>query len=229
MKRFSSVSSLGLLMLAGCAAAPPAELATQDKTAPPRAATVQRMDTLQGVDFANTDLAQLAAGIDMPRSLVPLPNSARLNVTVKAADGTESVYPVRLVPSSLQEDWDALRHDAGNDRTVVAYRIPPGELGRLEAFRAAMLERAGNARRSPELKLSIGASACRTGDLPEGALPMTSYVRTVETGTFVVLLEGLDLRRFADSSTLAQGIPACTDEFAQSTGPNRERSIVQAY
>ena len=191
MKRLSVLGGLGLLVLTGCASAPPAH-----------------QTTLQGVDFANTDLTQFAAGVGMPRSLVPLPDSARLNVTVTARDGTESVYPVRLAPSPLQEDWDALRHDAGNERTVVAYRIPPGELARLEAFRAAFLKQRSGAKGAPELRLSVGAAACHTGDLPEGALPMTTYVRTVETGSFVELLAGLDLRRFADGARLDEPIPA---------------------
>jgi hypothetical protein len=181
-----------LLALAGCVGMP-----------------VSTMLKLRGVDFGTTDLAELAAGLQLPAVLRPQPDSVRLSLTVRPGDGSRIERRFALLPSPVASDRAELERFAAPGMALHAYRLAPDALASLDAFRKEVLTRKAGAASRPQVTLAVAAEACRDGPLADGPVPLTSYLRTGETDGFVVLLGGLDLRDLADAATLDARLPPC--------------------
>jgi hypothetical protein len=170
---------------------------------------VSSMLKLRGVDFGTTDLSALVAGVELPQELQPLPEGARLIISVQHGDGTRQERSVKLAPSHAIADRDPLRAHAPAGASVAAYRVAPEELPALERFRAEVREQRARSGTASRLMLSVAADSCRAGPLPDGPLPLTTYLKTSETGEFVALARNLDLRALAGDRAITQRIPAC--------------------
>ena len=168
MRRWSHILSLWLLgLVAGCAAIPGGSLLE-----------------LARIDIAQTDLTALRAAIQLPQALRPMPDAVVLDVTITGSDGTPATARLAL------REVTAASEIAGLERAgafVAVYRLEDADRARFETLR-----------RTPSrgIAIAVGVTAfCRIGDLPQGALPATSMVRTVETGArWVPLLADFNLR-----------------------------------
>ncbi len=166
---------IAMLVLAGCTQMP-----------------ISSMLKLRGVRFESTDISALRAGVAFPEGLRPLHGTAKLTVEIEPGDGSKLKRSFRLQELG-GADARALADEAGT-ANIAAYRIAPNDQPDLEAFRHQVLAARAKAARDPSLKLSVAAEACRTGPLPNGALLLTTYLKTSETGRFVTLARGFDLR-----------------------------------
>ena len=79
-------------------------------------------------------------------------------------------------------------------------------LGDADALRQRR-EAAG--RKGGTLTISIRPEGCRTADLGERPLHVTTYLRTAETGGYVPLARDLDLRTISPGRDVATEIPPC--------------------
>jgi hypothetical protein len=165
------------------------------------------MVTLSRVDFATTDPALLRAAIKLPQVIEPRLNGATLRVAVKLADGSDLAQDFKLSETTDERDVIALHAELDPGTRVFAYRIEPGELERLKAFRRTALAQKQGQRAG--LEISIKPDACRAGPLPPGALLMTTYIKTSETNRYVTLARDVDLRTLAAGRDAAAAIPVC--------------------
>ena len=101
-----------------------------------------------------------------------------------------------------------LAREAASDSHVFAYRIDEADLPRLAAFRAELIAKKSSGQRG-SISISVQPQACKTADLPEGPVYLTTYLRTAETGSYVTLARDVDLRSLAPEHAVVERIPRC--------------------
>jgi hypothetical protein len=159
---------------------------------------------LSSIDFATTEIAAIRAGIALPETLVPMPDSVKLTFLAETDDG----MTVRR-SFTLEEDLAAQASgELEAEPNVRVYRLKEREVGELAVARAEVLAR-GKSGNGGRLEISVGAEACRTGPLPQGSLPMSTYLKTSETKSFVALTRDVDLRALGGNPDLGDSIPPC--------------------
>jgi hypothetical protein len=169
---------------------------------------VASMLQLARIDFANTDPARLRAAVKLPRAIEPLPQGVALRIAAKISNGHEEFRDFVLQETSDAADVLALESELEADTRVIAYRLDAGEVARLNMFRDALKQQqAASGGRGGALTISIRPQACRSGELPRGAILITTYLRTAETGGYVTLARNVDLTTLVRD--LATAIPLC--------------------
>jgi hypothetical protein len=186
---FGSLSVVGALM--GCGHMP-----------------VASMVKLARVDFAKTDPAQMRAAVKVPR--VVKPKRVAMRIIVKITDGPEEEQDLVLREVSEPAELMALQNELDADTHIFAYRLEPADVVRLSTLRDTLRQRREAAgRRGGTLTISIRPEGCRTADLGERPLHVTTYLRTAETGGYVPLARDLDLRTISPGRDVAAEIPPC--------------------
>ena len=166
---------------------------------------VTSMVKLARVDFETSDPAQLRAAIKLPKSLRPRPNGMSLRLAVRVGRAPEEArdFALRELPAPPELAREA---DAGSQ--VFAYRIDDADLPRLIAFRSELIAKKSSGQ-GGSISISVQPQACKTAELPEGPVYLTSYLRTAETGAYVTLARDVDLRTIAPEHALVDKIPRC--------------------
>jgi hypothetical protein len=170
---------------------------------------VTSMVKLARVDFETSDPAQLRAAIKLPRTLRPRPNGVALRIAVQVGRAPEeaSDFMLRELPEPAE-----LTREAGADSHIFAYRIDDADLARLAAFRAELIARKSSAQSSGQkgsISISVRPQACKAGELPDGPLYFTTYLRTAETKNYVALARDVDLRLIVPNAAVVAEIPRC--------------------
>lgn len=166
---------------------------------------VTSMVKLARVDFETSDPAQLRAAIKLPKSLRPRPNGMSLRVAVRVGRAPEEArdFALRELPAPPE-----LVREADADSQVFAYRIDDADLPRLAAFRSELIAKKSSGQ-GGSISISVQPQACKTAELAEGPVYLTSYLRTAETGAYVTLARDVDLRTIAPEHAIVDKIPRC--------------------
>jgi hypothetical protein len=170
---------------------------------------VTSMVKLVRVDFETSDPAQLRAAIKLPRMLRPQPNGVALRIAVQVGRAPEEArdFMLRELPEPAE-----LTREAGADSRIFAYRIEDSDLARLNAFRSELIARKNSAQSSGQkgsISISVRPQACKAGELADGPVYFTTYLRTAETKDYVALARDVDLRSIAPDPATVAGIPRC--------------------
>ena len=169
---------------------------------------VTSMIRLARADLAATDPAQLRAAVKLPRALRLKPTGVSLRIGVKLAGGEEEAQDFLLREVSDPADVLALHRELDPNTHVFAYRLDPAEAARLAAFRDALKKKQdASGRRGGALTIAVRPDACRTGDLPDRPVYVTTYLKTAETGGYVPLARDLDLRTAVPGRDVTAEIP----------------------
>jgi hypothetical protein len=162
------------------------------------------MIELAKIDFATTDFAELRAAATLPPPLAPKVGQTRLKLAVAFKDGEreERVFVLREVTDPVERAQVA-RLGAG----TTAFRLDPADAARLAEARSEIAKRKAEGRRG-SVTLSVEPGACRTAKLPAGALPVSTYLRTAETASYVALTRDADLNALIGPDKIAE-IPPC--------------------
>jgi hypothetical protein len=169
---------------------------------------VTSMIKLARVDFATSDPAQLRVAVKLPRAVQPLPRGVAMRIGVKLSDNPEAAQDFVLRELTEDAELAPLAREADADSRIFAYRLDEADVARLTAFRAGLMQRK-QAGQHGSIAISIRPQGCRTEELPAGPISFTSYLRTVETGSYVTLARDVDLRTIAPGREIAAEIPAC--------------------
>ncbi len=159
---------------------------------------------LSQIDLSTTDPAQLRVAVKLPQALRPLPRSMVLRVTARRKEGPDLVEGFALREVSALAEGPPLQAEAEPGTRIAVYGIDPAELPHVAAFRAQ-----ASAQGAKGGGLALEPQACRTGALPSGPLLISTYLRTVETGGYIPLTSGIDLRTVAPGRDVAAAIPPC--------------------
>lgn len=179
---------LSMLAMAGCSHMP-----------------VTSMVKLARVDFETSDPAQLRAAIKLPRTLRPRPNGVALRIAVQVGRAPEEArdFLLRELPEPAE-----LTREAAAGSHIFAYRIDDSDLARLAAFRAELIAKKSSGQRG-SISISVRPQACKAGELPDGPITFTTYLRTAETKDYVALARDVDLRSIVPNAAVVAEIPRC--------------------
>jgi hypothetical protein len=166
---------------------------------------VTSMVKLARVDFETSDPVQLRAAIKLPRTLRPRPNGVALRITVQVGRAPEEArdFILREMPEPAE-----LTREASADSHIFAYRIDDSDLARLAAFRAELIAKKSSGQRG-SISISVRPQACKAGELPDGPIYFTTYLRTAETKDYVALARDVDLRSIVPNAAVVAEIPRC--------------------
>jgi hypothetical protein len=101
-----------------------------------------------------------------------------------------------------------LAREAGAGNHIFAYRIDDSDLARLAVFRAELIAKKSSGQRG-SISISVRPQACKAGELPDGPLYFTTYLRTAETRDYVALARDVDLRSIVPNAAVVAEIPRC--------------------
>jgi hypothetical protein len=166
---------------------------------------VTSMVKLARVDFETSDPVQLRAAIKLPRTLRPRPNGVALRITVQVGRAPEEArdFILREMPEPAE-----LTREASADSHIFAYRIDDSDLARLAAFRAELIAKKSSGQRG-SISISVRPQACKAGELPDGPIYFSTYLRTAETKDYVALARDVDLRSIVPNAAVVAEIPRC--------------------
>ena len=179
---------LAMLAMAGCSHMP-----------------VTSMVKLARVDFETSDPAQLRAAIKLPRTLRPQPKGVALRIAVQVGRAPEEArdFMLRELPEPAE-----LTREAGAGSHIFAYRIDDPDLARLAAFRAELIAKKSSGQKG-SISISVRPQACKVGELPDGSITFSTYLRTAETKDYVALARDVDLRSIVPNAAVVAEIPRC--------------------
>lgn len=166
---------------------------------------VTSMIKLARVDFETSDPAQLRAAIKLPRSLRARPNGVALRISVQVGRAAEEArdFMLRELPEPAE-----LAREAGAGSHIFAYRIDDADLARLAAFRAELIAKKSSGQKG-SISISVRPQACKVGELPDGPIYFSTYLRTAETKDYVALARDVDLRSILPNAAAVAEIPRC--------------------
>ncbi len=101
-----------------------------------------------------------------------------------------------------------LTREASADSHSFAYRIDDSDLARLAAFRAELIAKKSSGQKG-SISISVRPQACKAGELADGPVYFTTYLRTAETKDYVALARDVDLRAIGPDPAAVAGIPRC--------------------
>jgi hypothetical protein len=169
------LASAALLVLTGCSSVP--------LTSIPR---------LARIDAKTTDLSMLRVAVQLPEALRPRSGGVKLDVVTKIAGEAETKTSFAMIEMSDTRDRTGLPAPPQGSSTY-AYRLSSGDAARFEALRASMVERGRQGKRG---SMGLGVAAkefCRANAAPQQSLPVTIYLMTSETTSFVPVVRDFDL------------------------------------
>lgn len=163
------------LVLAGCGSVPLTSI-------PP----------LARIDAKTTDLSMLRVAIQLPETLRPRSGGVRLDVVTKLTGEAEARTSFAMMEISEARERAGLQAPP-QGASIHAYRLSPADAARFEALRASMIEQGKQGKRG-SMGLGVGAREfCRAKAAPQTSLPVTIYLMTSETKSFVPVVRDFDL------------------------------------
>lgn len=147
---------------------------------------------LSRIDGNTTDFSALRVAVRLPDAIRPRPSGVALQAKVKIAGSPDVEEQFILVESEDPADKDGL-DPSGNGFTTYAFRLSDADMARFEALRLG-IRKAAAERRKGQLSLGIAVEEfCRAATPPPGPLLATTWLRTSETRSYVVVTRDVDL------------------------------------
>ncbi len=147
---------------------------------------------LARIDAKTTDLSMLRVAVQLPDALRPRSGGVKLDVVTKVTGEAETRTSFSMMETSEARDRGGLPAPPQGSATH-AYRLAPADAARFEALRAAMVEQGRQGKRG---SMGLGVAAkefCRANTAPQAALPVTIYLMTSETKSFVPVVSDFDM------------------------------------
>lgn len=167
--------SAAALVIGGCSAVP--------LTSIPR---------LAHIDAKTTDLSMLTVAVQLPEALRPHSTGVKLDVVTKLDGEAETKASFAMVETSDASHRAGVPAPPRGSSTYV-YRLSPADAARFEALRASMVEQ-GRQRKRGSMQIGIAAREfCRANAAQQTSLPVTIYLMTSETKSFVPVVRDFDL------------------------------------
>ena len=170
---------------------------------------VTSMFKLARIDVTKSEPAELRAAIKLPDVLALQPRGVKMRIAVKIGSGPGESEEFALQQLADERDLASLRDEHETGTRILAYRLDTKDLPRMAAFRTAALQAKEKSGERGTLSISIRPEACRHGELPAGPILISTYLRTEETGKYVLLMRNIDVRSLDPSRDVATLITPC--------------------
>ncbi len=169
---------------------------------------ISSMVKLRNFDPATTDVNQLSVAVDLPHAYRVRKDGVTMTLELKKKDGSETKKETFILTTSLNsEDKLLLAKISEPGRQIIAYRIRPSDIKRFNALRKFTIENRPS--KLWEGSFSVGANACRINNDEPQTLPVTLYLKTSETKSFIPFIVNADLMQQADSNQIREAVPLC--------------------
>ncbi|MBX3527266.1 MAG: hypothetical protein KF904_13760 [Rhodoblastus sp.] len=172
---------------------------------------VSTMWALRNFDGLSVDPAFLRAAVRVPRAFQPRPGGVKVVATwgKKGDPASERKVEIVLREASLSAEGPALAKENLPGNNLHVFRVAPNDVARLRALQAE-IARAKAEKRADHGSLGMGADACRTGDLPDGPILMTTFLKMSDETGWLTVLKNVDLRTLASKDKPLEEItPPC--------------------
>lgn len=170
---------------------------------------VKTLYKLATTDMMAVDPAVLRVGVRIPDWVAPRPAGVKLELGMQqegAAKITER-FTLESIPAALE--GKSLAAEAKPGYQLYAYRLPPADIPRFEAFRTTLQAKKAESGKKTQGSLGVGVDACRKTELPEGKIPATTYLRLDTESGYLPLVVDYDLKKPVEGKNLAGLIPPC--------------------
>ncbi|MGT2434494.1 hypothetical protein ACU4GH_00030 [Bradyrhizobium betae] len=137
-------------------------------------------------------MSMLRVAMQLPEALRPRSDGVRLDVVTKVTGEAEMKTSFVMVEMSDARDRAGLPVPPRGSSTY-PYRLSSADAARFEALRASMVEQGKQGKRG---SMGIGVAAkefCRLNEAQQTSLPVTIYLMTSETKSFVPVVRDFDL------------------------------------
>ena len=164
---------------------------------------------LSRIDFSTTDFEVMRVAIRLPDAMRPRPGGVRMDASITLGENPAEKTSFLLVPVQGPIDRAQLSEAEPPGFATHAYRLSLADLKRVESLRADLKRRKQEGTRG---KLAIGIATtefCRMRPVPEGPLPVTTYLLTSETGRYVVVNDRYDLREHEKTAQALASLGPC--------------------
>lgn len=182
---------------------------------------VSTMWALRSFDAATVDPRTLRAAIRIPEALEPRPRGVTLTVGWWRDGEENSKHETKfaLVEVTAPEDVAPLAGEKKAGTRLHAYRVDPADYAQIRALQQQSVEEKARNPGKTHGSFGVGADACRRGELRDGPLLTTSYLRTRPSGDYLTLLKDVDLRTAVTTEKpLDALLPPC-EKFAKRAEP----------
>ena len=168
---------------------------------------VKTLYKLATTDPLQVDPTILRAAVRAPTWLEPRADGVKLSVSMiyKDEKPVTETFVLQSVPVALE--GKALQGEGKAGFDLYAYRLNPQDIPRLQAFRERF--KARKAQGKPQGSLSVGVDACRKTALPDGEIPITTYLKLEADADYLPLLVDYDLRKTSGETDVAALLHAC--------------------
>ncbi len=184
-----SICVFASLLVAGCASVP-----------------VSTMWKLRDFDIVKTEASKLRVGIRIPDFMQVEPDGATLEVAMWNGDQSVRKKEAFVLQSVVdQTELNELARFRKSGFAVHVYKLSDRSLKKLVRFKqqyAALKEEFGD---DVQGSLSIGAKGCLLPQAEKQAALLTTFLKSSETGSFVVLTSETDVSKIAG----AKGVKRC--------------------
>jgi hypothetical protein len=164
---------------------------------------------LVAMDPLTADPAQLAVAARLPEALKLRTGDLVITIKSDSAEGADAIDETFLldVKDAKAGEAGVIMPEAG-ERLQTA-RVAPADIERLRTTQAKARAMKAVGGKKGKGSISVNArGACRTGDLPAGALNLNIFMANQKGGSWFPVVSNLDVRKALGADVLAK-IEAC--------------------
>ncbi len=184
---------LAFLALAGCGYMP-----------------ISSMLKLRQLDLMTADARQIRVAVQMPDALEVREDGAVLEIGAERPNPDENLqerFILEKIAGAAAADIPGVEVKPGFHLSV--FRVAEADMARLTDLRGKIKAWKEQDPDGTKGSLSIGAAGCRRERLPEGALLVSTYLRTDNEDEFITMARNFDLRSAVPDSGAGLDLPPC--------------------
>ncbi|MGL4635159.1 MAG: hypothetical protein ACRCWF_04185 [Beijerinckiaceae bacterium] len=143
------------------------------------------------IDFQTTAFEKVRVGVQLPDTIRTRENGVRMIAKVSYSGGAERQETLYLQEANSPSDR---LPPAKTGHQTRVFQLREADVARLNTIRAEILAAKAEGRRG---SLGFGIEAkefCKAGDIGNGPVPISTYLRTAESPAFIPLQSNFDLR-----------------------------------
>lgn len=171
---------------------------------------VSTMWALRSFDASTVDPVTLRAAVRLPDSFEPRRGGVTLTVGWQRDGAEKHDAKFILKETTAPDDLAPLAGEKKPGTRLFAYRVDPADYAAIRARQQEFLEEKARIPGKTHGSFGVGAEACLRGELPEGPILTTSFLRTQAGGPYLTLLKNVNLREaVTKEKPLEELLPPC--------------------
>ncbi|WP_156958850.1 hypothetical protein [Labrenzia sp. DG1229] len=153
------------------------------------------MVKLRDFDLLKTEPDGIRVAVRYPDSIKIPEGAAGMHLTVRTKTDGVLVLEEKVAFEELTSNAEKaeLSAELKDGMRIGIYRIPPENIAFFRSFQEFMLSKSKAERDTMEGNMSVSVSGCRVSRQLPGKIPVSTYLKTSELGSYVPLTRDVDL------------------------------------